>query len=309
MYYIITMGVKDITEKNLEAWNDVFADIVNVLLFNGQRLMNENDLESDTKDSMIKAVGKVHEQERDVSKIWKNGEIRISILGFENQTVQDSKMPLRVISYDGASYKQQLLDDSLKKNYPVATLVLYFGTKSEWTAPKNLLGCFDIPEQLRPFVSDYKMNVFNIAWLDDKTISMFKSDFKFVAKFFQSKRKNEDYVPSSEEIRHVDSLLKMFTALTGDNSFEAVYNKDNFNNKKGGVTMCDIVQSFVNKGRAEGKAEGMQTGMAKGLAEGKAEIIRKMLDAKALTVEQIADILKLPVSEIKKIAQKVPVLN
>ncbi len=65
--------------------------------------------------------------------------------------------------------------------------------------------------------------------------------------------------------------------------------------------MCDIVQSFVNKGRAEG----MQTG----LAEGKAEIIRKMLDAKALTVEQIADILKLPVSEIKKIAQKVPVLN
>ena len=163
--------------------------------------------------------------------------------------------------------------------------------------------------QLRPFVSDYKMNVFNIAWLDDKTISMFKSDFKFVAKFFQSKRKNEDYVPSSEEIRHVDSLLKMFTALTGDNSFEAVYNKDNFNNKKGGVTMCDIVQSFVNKGRAEGKAEGMQTGMAKGLAEGKAEIIRKMLDAKALTVEQIADILKLPVSEIKKIAQKVPVLN
>lgn len=73
--------------------------------------------------------------------------------------------------------------------------------------------------------------------------------------------------------------------------------------------MCDIVQSFVNKGRAEGKAEGMQTGMAKGLAEGKAEIIRKMLDAKALTVEQIADILKLPVSEIKKIAQKVPVLN
>ncbi len=27
------MGVKDIAEKNLEAWNDVFADIVNVLLF------------------------------------------------------------------------------------------------------------------------------------------------------------------------------------------------------------------------------------------------------------------------------------
>jgi hypothetical protein len=34
------MGEKDITEKNLEAWNDVFADIVNVLLFKGKRLIS-----------------------------------------------------------------------------------------------------------------------------------------------------------------------------------------------------------------------------------------------------------------------------
>lgn len=291
------MGVKDITEKNLEAWNDVFADIVNVLLFNGRQLVEENDLEADTKDSMFKADGDIHQQERDVSKFWKNGEIRISILGFENQTVQDYKMPLRVISYDGASYRQQILDKELKKNYPVATLVLYFGTQNEWTAPKNLLGCFDIPEQLKPFVSDYKINVFNIAWLTDETISMFKSDFKFVAKYFQTKRKNEKYIPTDDEIKHVDSLLKMFTALTGDNRFESVYNQSNLKNKKGGVTMCEFVQEFVNEG------------LEKGRLEGKAEIIRTMLDAKALTVEQIADILKLPVDEIKKIAEKVPVLN
>ena len=81
------MGTKDITEKNLEAWNDVFADIVNVLLFNGQRLVKEEDLEADTKDSMFKADGKIHEQERDVSKFWKNGEIRISILGIDSMNM------------------------------------------------------------------------------------------------------------------------------------------------------------------------------------------------------------------------------
>ncbi len=53
--------------------------------------------------------------------------------------------------------------------------------------------------------------------------------------------------------------------------------------------MCDVVERIENRG--------------------KADIIRKMLDAKALTVEQIADILKLPVEEVKKIAQMVPVLN
>ena len=285
------MGKKDITEKNLEAWNDVFADIVNVLLFKGKRLMKEKDLEADTKDSIIKANGEIHEQERDVSKFWKNGEIRISILGFENQTVQDNNMPLRVISYDGASYKQELLDKTLKQKYPVATLVLYFGTDSKWKAPKRLHDCFKIPEELKPFVSDYKINVFDIAWLSDEIIDMFKSDFKFVAKYFQTKRLNKQYVPTNDEITHIDSLLKMFSALTGDNYFESVYNDSNLKNKKGGVTMCDIVQGFVNEGKE------MRT----------AELVKKMLETKFATEQQIADLLKISVKEVKKIAAKVPV--
>lgn len=284
------MGAKDIAEKNLEAFNDVFADIVNVLLFKGKHLMKEKDLESATKDSMFKADGKIHEQERDVSKFWKNGEVRISILGFENQTVQDYNMPLRVIGYDGASYKMQVNDKNLKKKYPVATLVLYFGTERKWTAPKNLLGCFKVPDELKPFVSDYKINVFNIAWLSKETVDMFQSDFKFVAQYFRAKRLNKNYIPTEEEIKHADELFKMFTALTGDKFFEMAYNEV-ISNKKGGITMCDIVQGFVQEGRDQEKAE----------------LIRKMLDTKFATEQQIADLLKISVKEVKKIAAKVPV--
>ena len=39
------MGEKDIAEKILLAYNDVFSDIVNVLLFGGQEIIRENDLE------------------------------------------------------------------------------------------------------------------------------------------------------------------------------------------------------------------------------------------------------------------------
>ena len=279
------MGEKDITEKHLEAWNDVFADIVNVLLFNGKRLINENDLEADTKDSMFKADGEIHEQERDVSKFWKNGEIRISILGFENQTVPDKDMPLRVISYDGASYKQQLLDKKTKQRYAVTTIVLYFGTKEKWSTPKNLLGCFKVPDELKPFVNDYKINVFNIAWLSDETIDMFQSDFKFVAKYFQTVRLKKNYKGSNEEIRHVDALLKMLSALTGDNSFEEVYNE--FNLQDGGVTMDGFIEKYKK--------------------EGKAELVKKMLDAKLVSEQQIADLLNISIEEVKKIASKVPV--
>lgn len=287
------MAEKDITEKNLEALNDVFADIVNVLLFKGEQVINEKDLEADTTKSMFKADGKIHEQERDVSKFWKNGEIRISILGIENQTAQDSDMPLRVISYDGASYKQQLLDKNQKKRYPVATLVLYFGTEEKWSKAKHLYDCFEVPEKLKPFVNDYKINVFNIAFLSPKTISMFKSDFKIIAEYFRAKRLNQKYKGSKEKLKHANETLKMFSALTGDDSFEKVYNEGNF--KKGGITMCDVVERIRNDGRTEGRTEEQE------------RIIMNLIESNAGTIEQIAAWVKLPVKEVQKIARKVPV--
>ena len=288
------MAEKDITEKNLEALNDVFADIVNVLLFKGEQVINEKDLEADTTKSMFKADGKIHEQERDVSKFWKNGEIRISILGIENQTAQDSDMPLRVISYDGASYKQQLLDNkNQKKRYPVATLVLYFGTEEKWSKAKHLYDCFEVPEKLKPFVNDYKINVFNIAFLSPKTIAMFKSDFKIIAEYFRAKRLNQKYIGSKEKLKHANETLKMFSALTGDDSFEKVYNEDNF--KKGGITMCDVVERIRNDGRIEGRTEEQE------------RIIMNLIESNAGTIEQIAAWVKLPVKEVQKIARKVPV--
>ena len=195
-------------------------------------------------------------------------------------------MPLRVISYDGASYKKQLLDKELKMNYPVATLVLYFGYKERWKAPRNLYGCFNVSEELKPFVSDYKINVFEIAWLNEKTVNKFQSDFKFVAQYFRAKRLNNKYIPTAEEIKHADELLKMFTALTGDKSFETAYNEV-IKKKQGGITMDEIVEKFKD--------------------EGKAEVVRKMLDAKLVSEQQIADLLKISVDEVKKIAAKVPV--
>lgn len=294
------MGEKDITEKHLEAYNDVFADIVNVLLFKGKQLMKEQDLESAAKDTMFKADGKIHQQERDVSKFWKNGEVRISILGFENQTIQDTDMPLRVISYDGASYKQQLLDKKVKQRYPVATLVLYFGTKHKWTAPKHLLDCFKVPEELKPFVNDYKINVFNIAWLSDETIEMFQSDFKIVAKYFQTIRLKKNYKGSADEIKHVDALLKMLSALTGDKAIEEIYNESNL--MEGGVTMINFVETIKNEGRKEGLNEGRN----EGVLAGKAEVINNLIESKAGSLEQIAAWVKLPVKEVKKLAAKVP---
>lgn len=41
---VTPLAEKDITEKVLEAFNDVFADIVNVLLFDGKEILKAEEL-------------------------------------------------------------------------------------------------------------------------------------------------------------------------------------------------------------------------------------------------------------------------
>lgn len=92
------MGQKDITEKLLEDYNDVFADIVNVLLFRGNRIVKEESLKETKVKSQYKAeAGKLHEQERDVAKYWQDGNALVAICGLENQTAEEKYMPLRVL--------------------------------------------------------------------------------------------------------------------------------------------------------------------------------------------------------------------
>ena len=148
------MGIKDLTEKILEDYNDIFADIVNVLVFKGKQRIKPETLVNTGVHSQYKndKNGVLHEQERDVAKYWMNGKVRIALCGLENQTAVEPKMPLRVFGYEGASYRGQLEE---KSTVPVITLVLYFGN-GHWKAGKHLKDLLDIPEGMEEYVNDYK---------------------------------------------------------------------------------------------------------------------------------------------------------
>lgn len=243
------MGQKDITEKILADYKDVFSDIVNVLLFQGKELVQEDDLENCGMTSMYKADQKIHEQERDTSKVWKKGEVKISIFGLEHQTKYDSLMPLRVMGYDGASYRSQCLDSEGNK-YPVITMVLHFGME-KWNKNKSLSECFSVSKELEPYFSDYRINVFDIAYLSDEQVAMFKSDFQIVADYFVQMRKNKDYQPSVKTIKHVDEILKLMSVLTEDTRFETVQNSE-----RKVHNMSEFLNAVEEKGRAQGRAQG-----------------------------------------------------
>ena len=251
------MGEKDMSEKILEDYNDVFSDIVNVLLFQGKELIEPSSLENISVHSQYRAEDdRLHEQERDTAKKWKKYNVQLAIIGIENQTVVEKKMPFRLIGYDGASYKSQLQakEDPIA---PVVTIVLYFG-EDHWCKEKNIKSLMKIPKELDPYVNDYKMEVFEIAWLTDEQIKMFKSDFQVVARFFVNKRKNADYIADDPtEIIHVDEVLKLLSAMTGDRDYEKVI----CDGTKGQVkSMCDVAERLKNMGRQEGFQEGRQEG-------------------------------------------------
>lgn len=132
------MAEKDKVEKLLEDYPDVFADIINVLIYDGKQIVKPEELRTTNIQSQYKASDDVlHEEERDTLKEWTKGKDYKVFFGIENQTTKDRKMPLRVIAYDGASYRSQMLKKQQKDFCKVITLVLHFGNR-RWKGNKEL---------------------------------------------------------------------------------------------------------------------------------------------------------------------------
>lgn len=275
------MQQKDLSEKVLEDNNDIFADIVNVLLFDGEDTVEESSLVNTTVHSQYKDdSGKLHEQERDVAKYWRKGDTDIVLYGIENQTKVESRMPVRIFGYEGASYRGQ---HDKKTIVPVITMVLYYGTDRRWTAPANIKSLIKVPDGLDKYVNDVKANVFEIAWLTDDQISKFKSDFKIVANFFVNKRKNKDYIPDDKTtIKHVDEILKFLSVMTGDNRYEKL-----LADKEGVSNMCDVAQRLEDRGMKKGIEKGNH--MIYSLVEDKSISMEKGAEKIGISVEKLKD--------------------
>ena len=182
-------------------------------------------------------------------------------------------MPFRVFGYDGAEYvKQSRKEHSDEENYPVITLVLYLGYKNRWNCPKSVWELVNINERLKPYVNDFKINLFEIAYLDKEKIDMFQSDFRILADYLYQLRVNNDYVGDKVTLKHADELLSLMSAMTGDNGFEEIANEIP---KKENINMCEVLDRVREKGRLTGIQEGIQKGMREGIQKGIQEGMRE----------------------------------
>ena len=298
------MGEKDITQKNFEAYNDVVADIVNGSLFDGQERIKAESLVDAQPFSQYKADdGTIHEQERDVAKYCMDIKcnLRLALVGFENQIAIDLDMPIRIFGYDGVSYRDELNQDKIvidkatgkkrkirNKRYPVITLVLYFG-KTPWKKPLCLYDVIDVPDFLKPFVNDFKINIIDVPRLTPEQVKKYKGDFQIIADYFVQLNSGKRYIPSNKKMQHPDSLLKLMSVLTKDIRYaECVGNTAS---ETEGTTMCEVLDRIE----------------ARGIEKTKTEMVLNMLKEN-LSVEMIARIAKLTVDQVMAIGKKAAVL-
>lgn len=306
------MGEKDVTQKNFEAYNDVVADIVNGSLFGGEEFIRAEGLIDAQPFSQYKAdKGIIHEQERDIAKYYidANCNIRLALIGFENQTAIDLDMPLRVFGYDGVSYRDEINQDIVitdtatgekrkikHKRYPVITIVLYFG-KQPWKKPLCLYDVLDIPEKLKPFVNDFKLNLIDVPRLTPEQVKNYKGDFQIIADYFVQTASGKKYVPSSKKIQHIDSLLKLLSALTNDKRYaESIAD---ISAKTEGTNMCEVLDEVESRGEARGKKIGAE--------QKRTEMICNMLNEN-ISLEIIARVAKITVDQVTAIGKKAAIL-
>lgn len=306
------MGEKDIAQKNFESYNDVVADIVNGSLFEGREIIKAESLVDAQPFSQYKAAdGILRQQERDVAKYCMNlnCNLRLALVGVENQMVIDLDMPIRVMGYDGVSYRDELNQDEIVvdkstgrrrkvrgKRYPVITLVLYFG-KRPWKKPLCLYDVIDVPDILKPFVNDFKLNLIDVPRLTPEQVKKYKGDFQIIADYFVQLSRHGEYVPLNKSIQHTDSFLKLMSVLTRDKRYSEVL--EDFADGQEGVKMCEVLDRVEARGRAAGELAGAE--------KSRVEMIQNMLKEN-ISIEVVAKVARMTVEQVALIGKKAAIL-
>ena len=105
------LGKKDRYEKVYTRNAEVFADIVNYLLYEGEEKIRPDDLRELDGEELLVEEKKVLQRLRDVVKqvtVRQNEEAIYMIIGLENQTQVHYAMPVRTMVYDAMHYAGQV---------------------------------------------------------------------------------------------------------------------------------------------------------------------------------------------------------
>ena len=243
---------KDVTQKNLESYPDVVADILNVFIHKGEQRIRPSALyPAPTETEYVVPDSALRSQLEDVSKYeMQDGKIQVQYL-LANQTVVDYKMILRKASYEGAVYRGQY-DGKVQDAFPVVSLLLYWG-EGQWGRKRSIREFFKkkkLSPRLLELVDDYRLHVFEMRNLTPEIRSLFQSDMRHVADYLA---KGNSF-RSDHPVIHKEALVRLLRALSGDTNVEdtaEILHEMNVKEEED-ITMCELFDQYEKRGLQKG---------------------------------------------------------
>ena len=264
--------------KNFWRDNHHFSDLFNAVFFQGEQVINPNDLvEMDTDvSSMVKFNGHAETVQKVLDVVKKSAHgVDFIIWGLENQAKIHYAMPLRHMIGDAFSYlkeyeevarknrKQKDFDSSdeflssFKKTdrlHPVLSLCVYYG-ENTWDGPLSLKEMLQIPWKLSTLISDYKMNLLQVRKSGD--FQFHDSDVETVFDISRS-----IYERDYERINTVykDQLIssKLGVVIGAITESQGLIDQALKFEEKGGMNVCKALEELVNEGVQQGRVDGIQ---------------------------------------------------
>ncbi len=274
------MGKNDLWQSDYFDDKKRFADMFNGVLFKGEQIMNVEELEEvDSKLIHHEKNGDVVNVIRDKVYRWRGQQVSLCVL--ESQSYVDYRMIFRVMLEEAVSYikqqkrtyqkwkesgyrfdKNEFLSQMRKeeKYTPVITLILYLGTEQEWDGPKSLYEMLEIPEELKPFVTNYKLNLFDYHRYTD--FSFFKTENRIIFELLSCAK---DKIKMENIIRKNQYILDKETtkAILGMLGIKVNLNKIMVKTEEGvKFSMCKAIDDLKESERREGRREEKKDGLS-----------------------------------------------
>ena len=232
--------------------NDIyFSAFCNAVLFNGRQLISAQNLIHYENDSavIINDTKKVEDKKRRRDIIVR-GDIHgiYCLFGIEHQSTIDQEMVIRCGNYEMMEYLKQIKKG--EKVIPQVMIVFYTGDR-KWNALLRLSDYFEIPEELKEYVNDWKIKVVDVKEINTSKIkdeqtryfieaiqAMYKGNFEGLHRKIKMNRDNLIYAAI------ITRSLDLIKGLPeGDE-----------------IDMCEgmerMAEGFRNEGRKEGLMEG-----------------------------------------------------
>ena len=272
------MGKEDVYENDYLEDPEIFADLVNGVLYEGKQIVKAKDLSEQDGELRSISKGNVKKLIRDKVRLW-NGTL-LAILTVENQTRVDYGMVARAMLAEGMAYDRQRkkVNDKLRaekkavtpdefisgmrkedKFIPVITIVVYYGKEKPWDGARTLYELLDLQgteEAIIPYISNYRLNLFDFHEYD--SFEQFRTElrpfFEFLRYSSEKEVLKEKLDLHKEEYEKLSGQAKvLLTKLTNIREIPGV-EEEAF--ERGEFSMCKAFEDMREEGKLEGKIEG-----------------------------------------------------